>query len=232
MPNRLTPLDFQTAAIELNLGTFTTRWEQLLRLLFGDVASVSSLPAVVNRFAFAAQPLLGVDDAGYIAFETTYGHLLRWTGAVWEFAPGDIGNGFFRDFAIAPQETGWKLCDGTPTDYLTLGAALTVTAITPPNLNGTPTYRKSGAYVGAIVAASAPGLSGNTANAGGHGHNVPRDTVNFQDVPGPGLGVQVALSIHTHTADAVADHAHGVGTLAADATGEPAHLAALPYFRR
>lgn len=249
-PSRLTPLDFQTAAIEQNTGTFTTRWEMLLRALFGDVAAVASLPAIVNRFAFAAQPSLGASDEGYIAFETTYGHLLRWTGAVWEFAPGDPGNGYFEDFAIAPQAAGWKLCDGTLTDYLTVGAALlTVTAITPPNLSGA--YRKGGAaYTGLVVAATGAGLSGSTAADGDHNHGgatgasaagvaiahtttpLTVDSGAMAPVSGFLAGNVIDDGVQTHPIGASGTHGHAAGSLAVDATAEPAHVAARVYFRR
>jgi hypothetical protein len=122
MPTRLTNLDFQTSAVD-TVGKFTSRWQELMRLLFGDVAAVSSATAIINRNDYGSLNTLGLGagDAGYVAFETAYGHLLRWTGAVWEFAPGDCGNKFFRDFIGTPQETGWALCDGSATDYLKLG---------------------------------------------------------------------------------------------------------------
>lgn len=242
-PSRLTPLDFQTAAIEQNTGTFTTRWEMLLRALFGDVAAVASLPAIVNRFAFAAQPSLGASDEGYIAFETTYGHLLRWTGAVWEFAPGDLGNGFRRDFAIVPQETGWKLCDGTLTDYLTVGAALlTATAFTPPDLSGSPAFHKSiAAYTGTIEAAIGGGLTGATADEAAHVH--AGDPLTMSEPDGntasqidPGSFFVAASEFHRHamsgnTAAGTA-HSHGAGTLATNTAARPPSVGWLPYFRR
>lgn len=241
MGNRLTPLDMNTPAIELKVGLFTWRWQELLRGLFGDVAAVSSLPAIIHRFAFAAQPSLGADDENYLAFETTYGHLLRWTGAVWEFAPGDPGNGYFEDYAIAPQAAGWILCDGTLTDYLTVGGALlTVTAITPPNLTGV--YRKgAAAYAAGIVAASAPGLAGATAAEAAHTHHLSaiQSTTEATSVAAPqyqayeGTGAQL---LHTHyttgDTDAAGGHSHGPGSLAVDATGDPAHVNVQVYFRR
>lgn len=245
MPNRLTPLDFQTAAVEQNTGTFTTRWEMLLRALFGDVAAVASLPAIINRFAFAAQPSLGASDEGYIAFETTYGHLLRWTGAIWEFAPGDPGNGFFQDFAIAPQPAGWKLCDGSATDYLVVGAAaLTVAAITPPNLSGAAIFRKSAAaYTGVIDAAVAPGvaMSGTTGNAspgtnasGTHTHPTPLVQTTAQTGAFGflfGNSNTDAGGNHSHMVDA---HAHDASALVAtgNSAARPPSVGVLPYFRR
>lgn len=218
--NRLTPLDFSTQAIELKTGTFTTRWEQLLRALFGDVAAVASLPAIINRFAFAAQPALGASDENYLAFVTDYGHLVRWTGTVWEFGPGDVGNGFFRDFAFVPQEAGWKLCDGSATDYLVVGAAtLTVAAITPPNLSGF--YRKGAAAYDAVL----------HAKSGGTDVGVTADGATTQSpdeffVPAAGLTHTTSTYNHRHDIAGLAIPSLGVGTI------EMAHVDVLPYFRR
>ena len=84
--------------------------------------------------AVGSQPTLTGADAGYLAYVTDYGHLVHWTGTVWEFAPGDVGNKFRRDFMGAPQEVGWQLMDGSATTYLTVGAAtLTTSAYTTPD---------------------------------------------------------------------------------------------------
>lgn len=203
----------------------------------------------VNSFPFAGQPTLGAGDAGFLGFVTDYNHFVRWTGTIWTFAAGDVGNKFFRDFAGPPQELGWQLCDGSATDYLVVGAAaLAVTAITPPNLSGAPAYRKSAAaYTGVPVAASAPGITGTTATEAAHTHNVPAqnnllsaaNSASLTFPQGTGANVTVADSPHTHTTTVPTQdtgggtaHAHGVGSLAVDATAEPVHLAVLPYFRR
>jgi hypothetical protein len=132
--------------------------------------------------AFSGVPTdLGVDDEGFLLQITDYGHRVRWDGAAWEFAPGDQGNGYFQDFAVAPTVPGWALCNGIATTYLTMGATIAETAITPPNLSGSPAYRKSaGAYTGAIDAAVAPGISGSTGStAPGISGNVASNPVNI-----------------------------------------------------
>ena len=92
-------------------------------------------------------------DVGFLYYVTDFHHLIEWNGAAWQFGPGDTGNGYFADFAVAPTPAaGWKLCNGTATTYLVMGVTVTTAALTPPDLNGTPAYRKSGAaYSGAIV---------------------------------------------------------------------------------
>jgi hypothetical protein len=113
-----------------------------------------STPGGVGFGTIANVPTgLGAADAGRLFDLTDYGHRIMWTGAVWTFAPGDIGNGFLRPHAVVPQEVGWQECDGTVTNYLTLGAAVTVTAFTTPNLKGTPAVLLSGAvYTGTLPA--------------------------------------------------------------------------------
>lgn len=95
---------------------------------FQEIAHLLSRAAGENVFTIATQPTsrLGPNDVGYIGLETEFGHLLRWTGTAWEFAPGDGGNGFLLGFpAGAPQAVGYGLCDGTVYTYLVVGATLT-----------------------------------------------------------------------------------------------------------
>lgn len=246
MPNRLTALDFMTAAVDLRTGTFNDRWKELIRFLFGDVAAISSATAVINRNDYGSLNALGLGaaDEGYVAFETTLGHLLRWTGAVWEFAPGDPGNGYFEHYAIAPQSVGWALCDGSATSYLTIGATLTVTAITPPNMSGF--YLKGGAYAGATVAAGGSTAVGATGTGSATGAT-DNDTGITEAAPSPlttvdnnldGSTVPVASQVHLHTPFVAHNHtitlsipslsvpALGIGTI------DTAHVNAPIYFRR
>lgn len=134
---------------------------QELGQLTALTAIVNAVPGV-NNFTVATQPALGPSDAGYLLWLTDYKHLLRWTGATWEFF-GDSSNGFIGDFVIPPQTGLWQLCDGTVTKYLTLGATLTETSFTTPNLTGTPAYKKAAAaYTGAINAKSGSTGTGTT----------------------------------------------------------------------
>lgn len=235
-------LDVSAALVELRTGILTRQWQQWITNLFGQVdsltTSVNALPGVNRKTYTELNALgLGASDAGYLAFEPDYGHLLRWTGSVWEFAPGDCGNKFFRDFVGVPQEVGWQLCDGTATDYLTVGSVtLSVTALTPPAMSGY--YRKGAAsYTGSTVAAVAPGVSGSTASAGTHTHGFSGTT---------DLGDQNAIvtlgnydnttpSGHRHdfsgTTDSDGAHTHTL-SLTADTAADPAHLGVLVYFRR
>lgn len=220
------------------LQAWANRSDQGVSALSSQLAANS-----IKIGTLATQPVLSAADIGYIFFVTDYGHMVYWTGSAWDWLDGDRP-GKFQDFAIDPG-IGYQLCDGSITNYLSVGPTLTAIPLATPNLTGTPAYKKSAAtYTGAIVAAagasgsSGAGISGTTATESSHTHNVPRNTDAFQDVAGPTLGVQASLSTHTHTTDAGSAHSHGVGSLAADAhthgigSLDPAHLNVLPYFRR
>jgi len=246
MAVRLTTLDLQTPAIDTKVGTFMGRWQELIRGLFTDVAAVASLPAVINRGTSTELNALGLgaSDESYLAFETVTGHVLRWTGTAWTFAAGDVGNKFKRDFWGTPQEDGWVLCDGGASSYLQLGATLSLTAFTTPNLSGSPAFHKSiAAYTGTIEAAIAPALSGSTANAtatvsgstanesahthgGGSlsGSTASEGTGNTGLSNNPTVEADINRDGNTFylTADHTHDgpsHAHGVGTLAVGTSG-------------
>jgi hypothetical protein len=203
----------------------------------------------VNRFTIATQPTLGAGDAGYLGFEADTGHFVRWTGAAWEFAPGDVGNGFFRPFAITPQETGWVACNATVSSYLKVGGAtLTLQAFTTPNLAATPAYLKhAAAYTGTVnAAAGASGstaITGSTASESSHTHSGTTDTtpnaVEGSRTTLDGIfGFGTTQHSHTFTTGAGSAHSHAVGSLAVDAhthaigSLDVAHLDVLFYFRR
>lgn len=213
----------------------------------GGDASVAPVSLPVS-WALADQPTLTGAEAGYTAFVTDYGHFVRWTGSVWQFAPGDVGNGFRRDYAIAPQEVGWQLMDGSATTYLVVGGAtLTTAAYTTPNLTGSPAFFKSiAAYTGTIESAVAPALSGSTAGATAtisgtsaaesshtHGATAIVQVTVGADPYFPITGVSAGTA-HSHGAGSLAvdSHTHTAGTLAADTTARPPSVGWLPYFRR
>lgn len=266
--------DLSTPATEPKTGAYTRQWGRWIQDLFGQMDSlttevdtlatvVNGLPGV-NRKTYAELNALGLgaSDEGYLAFEYTYNHFVRWTGATWQFFGGDVGNKFRRDFMGAPQELGWQLCDGTVTDYLTLGATLTVTAVTTPNLTGTPSFHKSiAAYTGALEAAIAPSLSGSTGSAGTtvsgttgtesahtHGVTLTLGAATVTNNASAGLDFGAANALHLHSASGTSDagsahshgvgslsadaHTHGVGSLAANSAARPPSIGWLPYFRR
>jgi hypothetical protein len=72
---------------------------------------------------------LGTADAGYLVWVTDYEHVLRWSGTVWTFGPGDAGGGYVAYFLAAPNGNGWVLVNGTATTILKADG--TTTAVTP-----------------------------------------------------------------------------------------------------
>jgi hypothetical protein len=192
-----------------------------------NVEISQSTPEFEGAGTLAAQPTLGVGDAGFIYNITDYGHRVRWTGSVWEWAPGDPGNDYFAFFRAAPTANGWQVCDGSTVARLVIGGAtLTTSNVTLPNLSGSAAYLKTAAaYTGSIVAAS-----GSTASAGSHDHGFStgnNDASVLSHVPGVYTQTSAADPHgHSGTTDAVGDHAHGVGSI------DLAHLDTLPYYRR
>lgn len=254
MANRLTSLDFSTPAIELKAGQFTGRWQELMRLLFGDVASFTSQAAIIDSKSIAQLNVLGLGagDDGYLARVTDgFNHVVRWDGSAWQWGPGDAGNGYkYEFFASTPSSDMWALCDGSGTTYLTgIGTGtLAASAFTTPTITA-GTFGKSGTYTGSVVAAVAPAvaMSGSTATEQGHFHsvNIANQQLSFNgatvDNNGGGSTVSVVASSPVPDTDITGQvtgqadpHLHGVGTLAAtaDTAARPPSLAAPWYFRR
>jgi hypothetical protein len=205
-----------------------------------EAAAGSTPVSLPTAWALADQPTLTGSDAGYLAYVTDYGHLVRWTGSVWEFAPGDVGNKFLRMFFGAPQEVGWQLCDGSATTYLVVGGAtLTTAAFTTPNISVSTAFIKTiAAYTGTINSAIAPGISGSVANESSHTHaagSVSGSTANesshthqlssgnfTMSQPTATTTVDQNLDGATNTV-AGSTHLHTIGTMSSDAGSAHAH---------
>lgn len=242
-PTSTTCFNRQDVLVNLQTGHGTEYFLRFLESLKFLAVIVNGISAV-NRWPLASQPSLGAADAGYLAFVTDFGHYCRWTGSVWEFLPGDVGNGFRRDFAITPQEVGWGLMNGSTYSYLVVGGATLTTAnFTTPNLTGSPAYHKSiAAYTGTIEAAVAPGITGSTGNtapglSGSVGAIVPDGGAlgTSNNIPEGAVDVVAlsAINIHHHEDTfAVDNHLHASGTLAVDGTARPPAIGWLPFFRR
>ena len=240
MPNRFIPLVIPLTEARQDAkpgdppkptlyGRLTLAWLEFFRALNQDLTTVEAVQ--LHRWALADQPTLAAADAGYLAFVTDYGHLVRWAGTVWEFAPGDVGNRFMRFFVGAPQEsTFWQLADGTATTFLTVGAAsLTTTAFTTPNIPAGTFVKALAAYTGLIDAAIAPVLSGSTATEAAHTH-----------AAGAVSGSTATEAAHTHaggtitgatalesaavvgTSGAEAAHTHAAGAVSGNTAGPSA----------
>lgn len=184
-------------AVGLN-QEITSRAQVLQPLL---AAQLTALTAVVNTYANAPTSL-GASDAGLLFYCTDYNHVLRWTGSVWSFAPGDPGNHFFAVRPGPPQELGWVEATGAATDYLTVGGAtLSVTAFTPPNVSAGYYLKTAAAYTGTLIPIA--------------GVTTSQDLVNIHAVAS---GADFTVSDYTH--------AHDISTF------DPKHLNVRLYYRR
>lgn len=235
----------ETPVVDLKSGIVTEPWDHFFQAQASLAALVNTIIGQ-NLFALAAQPSLGAGDAGYIGWVTDYGHAVRWTGTIWQFAPGDTGNGFISDRMFAPQEVGWQLCDGTVSTYLVVGGAtLTTAALATPNLTGTAAYRKSAAaYTGVINAASGStggGTTGTGTSGAGTAHHHTQNHTEAVAAGGPGapivaaggLSLQVTIvgnvddeAAHTHSVPGLSVPNLAVGTI------DMPNVGMLPYARR
>lgn len=107
------------------------------------------------RAVLASKPTgLGVNDAGLLFYGTDFGHIWRWSGSAWTFAPGDDGSGYIAMYTAAPNTPGsaaWFLIDGTSPTIQSL-TDTTTQAITLAAIAGA--FFKAGiAWTGATVAA-------------------------------------------------------------------------------
>lgn len=99
---------------------------------------------------------LGVNDTGLQIRVTDYEHVLAWSGSAWTWGAGESGSGYFSDFAVAPNGSGWHACDGS-SGIKYLKADGTTGTVTLPNTASTPAYRKSaGSYSATISSAATP----------------------------------------------------------------------------
>lgn len=249
----IAPQDLEQVVVE-------TASQTLRDVLFAMIGKINAIddrvtPLTESTGTLAEQPTLSTGDSGFIYNVTDYSHRVRWDGSVWGWAPGDPGNDYIALMRGVPQGNGWQLCDGTATTFLAIGgASLTTTAFTTPNLNGTPSYPKLGSAYAAIAAATAPGISGSTANEAAHthtggtvsggtateaAHTHPVDPPDTTSGGAVGLTVQAgsgaelnAAGAHTHqvniasfTSGVGSSHSHGTGTLTVGTSGVgSAHL--------
>jgi hypothetical protein len=115
--------------VDAKTGEVGRAWRALLiRMLTATVWVEELIP--LESVALVPTTLT-VQDEGYVTSIDDYNHVVRWTGTTWRFQPGDVGNGFFRQFpaGLPPQEMGWQLCDGSTTAYLVVGGATLQTAL-------------------------------------------------------------------------------------------------------
>jgi hypothetical protein len=151
----------------------------------GGISTVANL---------AALPTLGTNDAGYLAYDANLQHLYQWTGAAWQFAPGDPGAGFLVPSLTAagpPNGGAWQLCDGTAA-AVSKGNGTTENIVTPAMCAG------AGLYF--VCATNAPtGLVGTTAPTYVGGPTVTTGNDSGSATVLVGVGATVAQHTHTHS---------------------------------
>jgi hypothetical protein len=182
---------------------------------------------------------LTLSDGGFLFRSTDYDRIWRWTGTAWERAPGELPTLFVGLFCEAPG-TGWKLLDGNGNPFTYTKADGTTGTVTIedaqgyyPKMAAAFTGLQVAASGGALTGASGSDTTGLTVDSGAAVIGTPSATQGVQS----GGGVTVAAFNHAHTdtghTHAVTDagHTHGGGTLAVDATAEPAHMEFLAYVK-
>lgn len=175
----------------------------------------------------ALAALLGANDAGYLVRVSTYLHVLKWTGAAWDFQDGD-GSGYVamgKPTGAAPNGGLWGLCDGTA--YNCLNADGTLTSLTTQVLTGEVFLKGSTATAAQQAATRATWeTTAKTDNESAHTHAVGTisaasavtgitvdDHTTAADTTVLGAGVRVTTATHTVND---AGHTHtGAGTSAA-----------------
>ena len=216
----LTPQDLEQIVLETTSPQLRETLYALIQKI-NELDDRSSAPSE-STGTLAEQPTLTAGDAGFLYHVTDYNHTVRWNGTIWEFAPGDLGNGFKRNFAITPQEVGWALMDGSTVNYLVVGGAvLTTASIALPDLDASVAFDKSASsYTGTIEAAIAAGISGNTGS-------VTQDNWLITQPAQSGAGADCAANDFDP-----GTHSHSAGSLANNTAARPPSIGWLPYFRQ
>src|SRR5579864_8389654 len=111
-----------------------------------DVFYVVELIATVPTWAYAAGQMacmfgsvalptdLGINDAGFLAWEDSLKHVYRWGGGGWVFADGGAGQ-ICAFYNSVPNGGVWGFCDGS-TYNVALANGTGTTPITSPNMTG------------------------------------------------------------------------------------------------
>jgi hypothetical protein len=164
-------------AIYLYIGA-TATWQYVSGVYQRTQAQLAALAATLTA-----------GDTGFLVEVTDFAHVLRWSGAAWQWGPGEQGSGMLASFAVSPG-TGWAACDGSTVSYLKSDG--TTATVTLPNTAGSPAFLKSGSAYGAAITAKVLPTFAGTASQVTSG---PTGTTTVQS----GSGATVASSAHTHT---------------------------------
>ena len=98
---------------------FAVHWYHWLNAVWRFMLSIRAFPRLVQQADLTKlAKQFSQAQAGIQVWVATYNHILRWTGSVWSYAPGDNGAAYLVEFLTAPSGEGWLQCDGSTTDFL------------------------------------------------------------------------------------------------------------------
>lgn len=182
---------------------------------------------------------LGTADAGFLLQVTDFGHLLKWSGAAFAFAPGDglPGGAGPILFEVDPTGAGWHLYDGATVSYLLPTGSTTTKTL--PNLSGagnTAAYTKIDSANSGPNAPTSPSGTGGATSTNFTGATIPTNTgINSAAATvASGAGASVAANTHTHSEGTLSDpgHAHTVSSITFTSPGEPENITRRAWFRQ
>jgi hypothetical protein len=182
--------------------------------------------------------VLNTDDTGFRFHSTDFEREFRWSGLIWEDAPGEPARQQIVFYQATPDRAGWAPCNGATTSLSTSGGD--VVAFTPPDLMSPQYFLRSnssaggtgGSYTHTHGDGSLGADSGGAASTGdaSPGTGGPSATTNVTPD-----GTAVASSGHTHSVNAhshsTPNHTHGVSGTTGAADTQPQFYDAMPWIR-
>ena len=99
---------------------FLQQWYLFFNSIFMFLAAVRNAPQsfVQANLAAFSQKLTTKNTGIQVWILAPYNHMLRWSGAAWEFAPGDLGSDYYVTGMGAGLAPGFHSADGSDSDYL------------------------------------------------------------------------------------------------------------------
>ena len=200
-------------------------------------ADLASLAAFLGTFDAVIPPQFNpangtvtLGTAPILAYVTDYNHTLQWTGAGWQWGPGDGGSGMFAPFAVAPTGNGWHACNGASVNYLKADG--TLGSVTLPNTASTPAYIKcTSAYSATITGAGSSSFTGTPATLTGTVSSIAQTGTAGVDVTPAGVTL-VAVEAHTHPAPTLTMNSYTPAGTVSSSGDAVASFSAVLYFRQ
>lgn len=113
----------QDGLIGLVIRTFARHWYEYFKGIWQFMIAVRASPKQLlqaDLARFTAKLQQNKTQPGVQIWITDFGHVLRWDGAAWDFAPGTERSNWYALFQATgdPPGTGWHLADGATVTYL------------------------------------------------------------------------------------------------------------------